>query len=56
LLIDEADTFLPGNDDMRRLLNSGYQRNGTAIRNVGESSNYEPREFSTYAPARSGSI
>lgn len=56
LLIDEGDTFLPGNDDMRRLLNSGYQRNGTVIRNVGESSNYEPREFSTYAPCAIASI
>jgi hypothetical protein len=26
LLIDEADTFLQGNDEMRGILNAGYSR------------------------------
>jgi Protein of unknown function (DUF3631) len=56
LLIDEADTFLPGNDDMRRLLNAGYRRGGTVIRSVESNGDFEPREFSVYAPCAIASI
>jgi putative DNA primase/helicase len=49
LLIDEADTFLKHNDEMRGLLNSGHQRsNAYVIRTTGE--DYEPRRFGTWAP------
>jgi hypothetical protein len=48
LLVDEADTFLSGNDELRGILNSGHRRNGNTIRCVGEG--FEPREFSTWAP------
>ncbi|HXO85203.1 MAG TPA: DUF3631 domain-containing protein [Gemmatimonadales bacterium] len=49
LLIDEADTFLPENDQLRGLLNSGHTK-ATAwlIRNVGE--DYDPRKFYTWCP------
>lgn len=49
LLIDEADTFLPENDQLRGLLNSGHTK-ATAwlIRNVGE--DYDPRKFHTWCP------
>jgi putative DNA primase/helicase len=49
LLIDEADTFLPGNDELRGVLNSGHRRGGSVVRIVGEEN--EPREFSTFSPA-----
>jgi len=49
LLIDEADTFLPGNDELRGVLNSGHRRGGSVVRVVGEEN--EPREFSTFSPA-----
>jgi hypothetical protein len=49
LLVDEADTFLPGNDGLRGVLNSGHRRGGSVIRVVGEA--MEVREFSTFAPA-----
>jgi len=49
LLVDEADTFLPGNDELRGILNSGHRRGGSVIRVVGEA--MEVREFSTFAPA-----
>jgi hypothetical protein len=49
LMIDEADTFLPGNDELRGVLNSGHRRGGSVIRVVGEA--MEVREFSTFAPA-----
>jgi putative DNA primase/helicase len=47
LLIDEADSFLSSNDELRGVLNSGHRRGGSVIRTVGE--DFEPRAFSTYA-------
>ena len=47
LLIDEADTFLVGdNDGLRGILNSGHRRGGSVLRIVGDG--LEPRAFSTY--------
>ena len=48
LLIDEADTFLRGdNDELRGVLNSGHRRGGSVLRVVGE--DLEPRSFATYS-------
>jgi Protein of unknown function (DUF3631) len=47
LLVDEADTFLRGNDELRGVINSGHRRGGSVLRTVGE--DHEPRQFSTYA-------
>jgi putative DNA primase/helicase len=47
LLIDEADTFLPGNEELRGVVNSGHRKGGKVIRTVGE--DHEPRTFSTYS-------
>jgi putative DNA primase/helicase len=47
-LIDEADTFLKENDELRGILNSGHRRGGQILRTVGE--DYEPRQFLTWAP------
>jgi putative DNA primase/helicase len=47
LLIDEADTFLPENEELRGILNSGHRYGGSVIRTVGEE--FEPRSFSTYS-------
>ena len=49
LLIDEADTFLKDNEELRGILNAGHRRGGQIIRTVGE--DYEPRQFSTWTPA-----
>lgn len=46
LLIDEVDTFIKGNDDLRCILNSGHKRNGKALRSVGN--NHDPHAFSTW--------
>lgn len=46
LLVDEADTFLRNNDELRGLLNSGHVPTGTVVRTVGE--DFEPRAFSTW--------
>jgi len=49
LLIDEADTFLKENDELRGVLNTGHRKGGQVIRTVGD--DHEPRQFSTWAPA-----
>ena len=47
LLIDEADTFLPGNEDLRGVLNSGHtRRSANVIRTVGDK--HDPRVFQTF--------
>ncbi len=48
LLIDEADTFLQGKDELRGILNSGHRRGGSVLRVAGD--DHEPRQFSTFAP------
>jgi hypothetical protein len=47
LLVDEADTFLRDNDELRGVINSGHRHGGSVLRAVGD--DYEPRAFSTYA-------
>jgi putative DNA primase/helicase len=47
LLIDEADTFLGENEELRGILNSGHRRGGSVLRTV--SDEHEPRQFSTYS-------
>jgi putative DNA primase/helicase len=54
LLIDEADTFLPENEELRGILNSGHARDGAVIRLVGD--DHEPRQFSTWAPSAVAAI
>jgi hypothetical protein len=49
LLMDEADTVVPGNEELRGILNSGHtRRTAFVLRTVGD--NHEPRQFSTWAP------
>jgi Protein of unknown function (DUF3631) len=48
LLVDEADTFLYDNDELRGVLNSGHRKGGAVLRTVGD--DHEPRSFATYAP------
>jgi putative DNA primase/helicase len=47
LLIDEGDSFLPENEELRGVLNSGHTKGGSVIRLVGD--NHEPRQFSTWS-------
>lgn len=49
LLIDEAETFVRDNEDLRGILNSGHsKRTAYVLRTVGEE--HEPRLFSTWTP------
>ncbi len=54
LLIDEADSFLKDNEDLRGIINSGHGRDGQVIRLVGE--DHEPRVFSTCCPVAIAAI
>jgi len=46
LLIDEADTFLKDNEELRCLLNAGYEPDGCVTRCVGDK--HEARSFSVW--------
>jgi len=50
LLIDEADAFVDDNNkqELRALLNAGFQRGGQVLRVVGE--DHEPRQFACWCP------
>jgi putative DNA primase/helicase len=46
LLIDEADSFVDTNNELRGVLNSGHRKGGAVLRVVGD--DLEPRLFATY--------
>jgi Protein of unknown function (DUF3631) len=46
MLVDEADTYLRENEELRGVLNAGHRRGGTVLRTVGD--DYLPRAFSVY--------
>lgn len=49
LLIDEADSFMRRNDELRGVLNSGHRKSSAVIvRAVGD--DHEPKTFSTWCP------
>ena len=49
LLIDEADTFLRENEELRGAVNSGHRRSlAWVLRNVEVGGDWEPRQFSTW--------
>lgn len=49
MLIDEADTFLEANDELRGVLNGGHNRLSAYVwRTVGD--DHEPRRFKVWAP------
>jgi hypothetical protein len=51
LLIDEADSFVKNNEEMRGILNSGHTKVAAyVIRNVDVNGEYKARRFSTWAP------
>jgi Protein of unknown function (DUF3631) len=50
LLIDEADTFLRDNEELRGILNSGHKSTGSVIRAVESNGEWVPRRFRTFSP------
>jgi len=47
LLIDEIDTFVGEDEELRGMLNHGHRYDGTVTRTVGE--DHQPRKFDVYA-------
>jgi hypothetical protein len=54
-LLDEGDTYLKLNDDLRAILNSGHKRSSARVLRC-EGDNHEPRWFSTWCPKTIGLI
>jgi putative DNA primase/helicase len=54
ILMDEADSFLKDNDELRGILNTGHRRGGAVLRCVGDQ--HETRLFSTWAAAAIAAI
>jgi putative DNA primase/helicase len=54
LLIDEADTFLPRNETLRGIINSGHLKSGKVIRVVGD--DFRPKAFVTSCPTAIAAI
>src|SRR6516164_2320428 len=51
LLIDEADSFVKDNEQLRGILNSGHAKTAAyVIRTIEVNGDYQPRRFSTWAP------
>ncbi len=49
LLVDEGDSFLKLNEELRGIINSGHNRSGAQVLRCAEP-NFEPRIFSTWCP------
>ena len=54
LLLDKADQVFKTDDELRQLFNSGFRRNGRALRCEGD--DFEPTAFSTFCPKAIGLI
>jgi hypothetical protein len=50
LLIDEADSFLGENEELRGILNSGFEASGEVVRVVEVRDDWQPIRFATFAP------
>lgn len=48
LLIDEADSFLSGKEELRGIINAGFERGGSVIRCIG--SDFAPASFDVAGP------
>ncbi|MGH6794825.1 MAG: DUF3631 domain-containing protein [Methylocella sp.] len=56
LLIDEADSFLSENEELRGVINAGHERVGGVVRLVPVDDNFEPRFFSAFCPTALAAI
>ena len=52
LLIDEADTFIHGNEELRGIINCGHTKSSASVLRTESLGNgeFEPRQFSTWSP------
>lgn len=54
LLLDEYDSYMRDNEDLRGILNAGHKRGGAVIRCVGDDA--EPRQFPCFGPVAMAGI
>jgi putative DNA primase/helicase len=50
LLIDEADSFLRENEQLRGIINSGFEQSGEVVRVVEVQGDFQPVRFATFCP------
>ncbi|MBX6747556.1 MAG: DUF3631 domain-containing protein, partial [Acetobacteraceae bacterium] len=50
LLVDEADSFLGDNEELRGILNSGFEKSGEVVRVVEMKEEWRPIRFATFCP------
>ena len=50
LLVDEADSFLGDNEELRGILNSGFEASGEVVRVVEVQGEHQPVNFATFCP------
>ena len=48
LLIDEADTYINGNNEIRGIVNAGYKRGGKVLRTIATKNDYTTKTFDCY--------
>lgn len=56
LLLDECDSYLAENEELRGVLNSGYEKSGAIIRVVEIKDEWQPVRFRTFAPVALAAI
>jgi putative DNA primase/helicase len=56
LLTDEADSFLKENEELRGVLNSGFEKTGQVVRVVEIDGEHQPVAFATFAPVALAAI
>ena len=56
LLIDEADSFIGKAEELRGVLNSGFERTGNVIRVVEIKGEHQPVQFATFSPCALAAI
>jgi hypothetical protein len=56
LLLDECDSYLAENEELRGVLNSGYEKSGTIIRVIEIKDEWQPVRFRTFAPVALAAI
>jgi putative DNA primase/helicase len=57
LILDETDTFVGGNEELRGVINSGHSRSlAYVVRLVEVDGDFEPRKFSTWCPMATAGI
>ena len=56
LLLDEADSYLGDNEELRGVLNSGYERSGCVVRTVEIKDIWTPVRFATFCPSALAAI